>query len=331
MNAFDESAARDRATRRATGRRPQLSGLKVIPPQARRMLRRQVLAVLSHDGPSPDYDAPNGDPGLFGPDSVTWKIHADFPSMMAGGLAALMLQALHPLALAGVWDHSSFREDTLGRLRNTIAFVGRTTYAPSTPAEQAIERVRAIHREVHGRAADGRPYSAENPHLLTWVHCAGAWCFLHAYQMYCHAPVPRSMQDRYLEEMARTAEALGARAVPKSRTELDAFFRDVRGELVFDTRTREVLRVLQAVRLPLPFAGVSRRLFFGAGAAVLPGWALALVGRSSMARLRDRAAAASLKLIAPSIRDAMAEGGLAWRACRRTGADYEALFRWPAG
>ncbi len=329
MHVSDEAVTRLQAGNRDRRRRRlQLPGVKVLPPAVRRLLRRQVLAVLSHDAPAPDYDAPKGDPGLFGPDSITWKIHADFPAMMAGGLAALMLQTLHPLALAGVWDHSDFRHDTLGRLRNTIAFVARATYAPRVPAEAAIEKVRRIHSVVKGVAADGRAYSAEDPHLLTWVHCAEAWCFLRAYAMYCNAGVPRLMQDRYLEETALIPEALGARDVPKSVDRLDAYFRDARAELAFDARTQEVLRVLHAVHLPLPLAGLSRELFFGAGAAVLPDWALTLVGRSRVARLRDRGAARSLQLIAPSIRDAMAEGGLAWRACTRTGADYETLFRW---
>ena len=307
--------------------RLRLPGVKLLPSPARRRLRRQVLAVLSRDAPAPDYDAPPGDPGLFGPDTVTWKIHADFPSMMAGGLASLMLQALHPLALAGVWDHSAFRTDTLGRLRNTTAFVGRTTYAPRAAAEAAIERVRAIHRGVRGTAEDGRPYSADDPHLLDWVHCAGCWCFMRAYERYCQR-IPRAMQDRYLAEMTRIAEALGAREVPRSAAELDAFFARVRPELVFDARTRETLRVLGAIRLPIPFGGFSRDLFLGSAAALLPSWALDLMDRSSPQRWRDRGAARALQWIAPSVRDAMAEGGLAWRACRRTGADYAALYRW---
>ncbi|MGH8145320.1 MAG: oxygenase MpaB family protein [Rhodanobacteraceae bacterium] len=329
MNTYTEPTPGDGAghanSRRAALRLP---GIKVVPAPARRLLHRQVLAVLSHDGPAPDYDTPEGDPGLFGPDSVTWKIHADFPSMMAGGLASLILQALHPLALAGVWDHSAFRTDTLGRLRNTTAFVGRTTYAPRAPAEAAIERVRAIHRSVRGTAEDGRPYSADDPHLLNWVHCAGCWCFLRAYERYCHAPVPRAMQDRYLEEMARIAEALGAPDVPRSTTDVDAFFAQVRSELVFDARTRETLRVLGAIRLPIPFAGFSRDLFLGSAAVLLPSWALDLMERSSLQRWRNRGAARALQLLAPSVRDAMAEGGLAWRACRRTGADYTALYQW---
>ena len=330
MNARSDSTAHTGGDRRdCNSRRLHLPGVKLLPPPARRLLRKQVLAALSHDAPAPDYDMPRGDPGLFGPDSVTWKLHADFPSMMAGGLAALMLQSLHPLALAGVWDHSDFRRDILKRLRNTTAFVARTTYAPRAPAEAVIARVRRIHATVTGTAPDGRAYSADDPHLLTWVHCAEAWSFLRAYAMYCHAGVPRSLQDRYLEEGARVPEALGARDVPKSMAALEAFFHEMRAELVCDARTREVLRVLHAVRLPLPLSGFSRDLFFGAGAAVLPTWALTLLERSPAARVRDRMAAGALKLVAPSIRDAIAEGGLAWRACVRTGADYEGLFRWP--
>lgn len=308
---------------------PRLPGVRVLPAPMRERLREWVIDVLRRDAPAPDYDRPAGDPGLFGPDTVTWKIHADFPGMMAGGLGALMLQTLHPLALAGVWDHSDFRGDTLGRLRGTIAFVARTTYAPRAAAEQSIERVRKIHRRVHGVAADGRSYSAQDPELLNWVHCTEAWSFLRGYRTYCRRDIPRVMQDCYLQETARVAEALGAREVPKSLAELEAYFRSVHPELVYDARSREILAVLDTIRLPIPFSGLSRGLFLGAGAALLPDWALTLMRKSRFERLRDQAAARSLKLVAPSVRDAMAEGGLAWRACARTGADYAGLFRWP--
>lgn len=318
----------------AGGRAPgeshlRLPGFKVFPEPVRRALRGWVIGVLRRDAPAPDYDRPEGDPGLFGPDTVTWKVHADFPAMMAGGLGALMLQSLHPLALAGVWDYSDFRNEMLARLRGTIAFVARTTYAPRATAEEAIARVRAIHRNVRGRAADGRPYSADDPRLLTWVHCAEAWCFLAGYKAYCVQNVPRDMQDLYFRESARVAEALGARDVPKSLAAVEDYFRSMRPELAYDARTREVLGALGAIRLPIPMAGMGRGLFLGAGAALLPAWALDLMGKPVLERARNRAAALSLKLVAPSIRDAMAEGGLAWRACARTGVDYASLFRWP--
>ncbi|HET9679922.1 MAG TPA: oxygenase MpaB family protein [Gammaproteobacteria bacterium] len=308
-----------------------LPGVKVLPPFARKRLHGWVLDALRRDVAAPDYDAPLGDPGLFGPNTVTWKIHADFPSMMAGGLASLMLQTLHPLALAGVWDYSDFRGDMLGRLRNTIAFVSRTTYAPRVPAEQAIEHVRTIHRKVKGTASDGRAYSAEDPHLLTWVHCAEVWSFLCGYRTYCYAHIPPEMQDRYLEEMAGVAEALGAREVPKSLAALENYFRDIRPELVYDVRTHEVIAALHSVQLPIPLPNLNRNLFLGAGAALLPNWALDLMEKRRAERLRNRVAARTLKLLAPSIRDAVTEGGLAWRACARTGTDHVALFHWPRG
>lgn len=305
-----------------------LPGLKIVPAPLRRRLQRRALTVLSHDGRAPSYDAPLGDPGLYGPASAVWKIHADFPSMMAGGLAALMLQALHPLALAGVWDHSSFRSDMLGRLRRTISFVGRTTYAPTEPAQAAIARVRRIHDRVTGTAPDGRFYSANDPALLTWVHCAESWCFLHAYRRYC-LPVPEAAQDRYLDEARLVAEGLGAQGVPTSRAGLMAYFEAMQDELVCDERTQAVMDVLGTLQLPIPLPGLSRDLFLGAAAALLPAWALQLYGRSPRQRRRDRLAALSLRMLAPSIRDAMAPGGLAWRACRRMNSDYSALFRWP--
>ena len=98
-------------------------------PRAR--IRRWVLSAFPRDpAATVDYDRPRGDPGLFGPDSVTWRVHGSFPGMLAGGLCSLMLQTLHPRALAGVWDHSNFRDDMVGRLRRTTRFVGGTTYAP---------------------------------------------------------------------------------------------------------------------------------------------------------------------------------------------------------
>lgn len=271
-----------------------------------------------------DYDAPLGDAGLFGPSSVTWKIHADFPGMMAGGIAALMLQALHPRALAGVWDHSSFREDALGRLRRTTMFVAATTYAPTADAERIIALVDRIHDRVRGVTLEGEPYSAHDPELLTWVHCTEMASFLDGYMRYRRPTLPVSIQDRYFDETRRIAEALGARDVPASRAEMDAYFAAMQTQLRFDARSRETLAVLDAMALPIPVAGVSRRLFLGAGAALLPDWARDLMGRSARQRMLDRSAAMALHRVAPVIRASMAEG-VAMRSARRCGAPRECL------
>lgn len=108
-----------------------LAMLRTLTAPAVAQIRRWVLDVFPRGQGGIDYDRPLGDAGLFGPDSVTWRIHAEFPGMLSGGLCALLLQTLHPLALAGVYDHSNFRQDLVGRLRRTTQFVAATSYAPT--------------------------------------------------------------------------------------------------------------------------------------------------------------------------------------------------------
>lgn len=302
-------------------------GLQAAAATAQAPLKNLVVKVLAHEHPSGiDYDAPLGDAGMFGPSTTTWVIHADFPGMMAGGICALMLQTLHPAALSGVWDHSNFRKDLIGRLRRTTAFVAGTTYAPTADAERLIEQVRRIHDRVSGTAPDGRPYSANDPDLLTWVHCTEMWSFLRGYERYRPAQLPVAVKDRYYAETARIAERLGAREVPKSHAEVEAYFQRVRPTLHYSNRSEEVLDVLAGIRLPIPLAGVSRHLFLGAGAALLPGWAQAMIPRNAALKARDRAAAESLLRVGPLLRAALREG-VAYRASRRVGVDYAVLTR----
>jgi uncharacterized protein (DUF2236 family) len=276
---------------------------------------------------APDYDHPLGDPGLFGPHSATWRVHADFPGMLAGGLAALTLQTLHPLALAGVWDHSNFRGDLLGRLRRTTAFVGGTTYAPRAQAEALIEHVRQIHKHITGHAEDGRPYAANDPALLTWVHVTEAYSFLQGYRRYSHVALPDGAADRYYDEVRRIAEALGARGVPASEQAVDDYFQSIQPELAHTRRSRTVLGLLAQVRLPVPAAGLSRDLFLHAGAALLPDWAIGLLGRTPRQQRQARLAARALWSIAPVFRAAL-EDGIAGRACRRMDVPAEQLRHW---
>lgn len=290
-------------------------------------IRRWVLGVFPRGQSGIDYDAPAGDPGLFGPDSATWRVHADFPGMLAGGLCALLLQALHPRALAGVWDHSDFRDDLIGRLRRTTAFVAGTTYAGTDEAQRLIARVIAIHGHVRGVTADGMPYSADDPDLLTWVHVTEAYAFLQGFQAYAGLRVPPGVDDRYYDESRRVAEALGARDVPAGRAAVTRYFDRVRPELRFDARSREVLAVLRRVRLPVPGARLSRDVFLGAGAALLPPWAEALLGIGPLQRARHRACGHALRRMAPVFRMALPDG-IAARACRRVGVPADVTRDW---
>jgi uncharacterized protein (DUF2236 family) len=247
--------------------------------------------------------------------------------MLAGGLAALMLQTLHPLALAGVWDHSNFREDLIGRLRRTTSFVSGTTYAPAEQAQALIERVKHIHAQVKGTAEDGRPYAADDPHLLTWVHVTEAYSFLQGYRRYSHTAMPAGAADRYYDEVRRIAEALGARDVPASEAQITAYFRRVRPDLRFTERSRAVLDVLYRVRLPVPVAGLSRDVFLQAGAALLPPWADTLLERTPLQRAQSRLAARALWSVAPVFRMALHDG-IGSHACMRVGVPTDTLQHW---
>lgn len=304
-----------------------MSRLLALTSPLQHALRDWIVGVLQKDGGVPiNYEQPSGDLGLFGPQSVTWRIHSDFPGMMAGGVAALMLQTLHPLALSGVWDHSAFRTDILGRLRRTTAFVAGTTYAPTAEAERLIAMVRGIHRRVRGTAPDGRRYSAMSPSLLNWVHCTEVASFIAGYEFYRQVTLPELVHDRYFAETALVARALGARKVPESRQAMRAYFESVQGELEFSDRSSAVLQVLGAIELPMPLAGPARRLFLGGGAALLPVWARRRLSLTRSQTAGHQMAALGLRKMAPLLRTALRDG-VAAKACRRVGIDYAELAR----
>ncbi|AOI91235.1 oxygenase MpaB family protein [Burkholderia pseudomultivorans] len=286
-------------------------------------LRKRVVAGVTHlttgSGPTLDYSSPPGDPGLFGPDSVCWRVHADFTSMMTGGIAALLLQALHPLALAGVWDHSSFRTDILGRLRRTATFISGTTFGSRADALALIERVKAIHAQISGTAPDGRPYRADDPALLTWVHVAEVSSFLAAHLCYVNPALPGDMQDRYYAETAQIAERLGAREVPRSRAEIAAYLARMQPELEAGPRTFEVMRILLNAPVAKPALRPAATLVMQAGIDLLPPWAQQRLRVSRFAPLRRAVVRPGVRAVAPVLRWALING-VSKRARRRATA-----------
>jgi uncharacterized protein (DUF2236 family) len=219
---------------------------------------------------------PTGEVGWFGPDSTTWRVHAD-TSMFVGGIAALMLQALHPRAMAGVADNSAFSSDPLGRLRRTAAFVGATAYGTSEEASRACAMVRKVHRKVVGTTPDGRPYSADEPELLDWVHVAEFATFAAAHRRFGADPMSDHDLDRYIGEVARVAVELGDPSPPRTWAQLDASLQRHRPQLAVGEQARGAWRFLEDVRLPAPVVPAYRALFVGA-VACLPPWARRLWG-----------------------------------------------------
>jgi uncharacterized protein (DUF2236 family) len=266
-----------RPTRAAAGLRRSLGPMGLTFPVdpvlwVRRRVAGQVRSLVVGDEPPIDRArlAGDGDPGLFGPDSVTWRVHAD-SAMFVGGLRALLLQVMHPLAMAGVADHSNYRRDPMGRLWRTSLYVGTTTYGGTAEARAAIARVKRVHERVVGVAPDGRPYAANDPHLLTWVHHTLVDSFLRAHRRYGAEPLSVADADRYVAEMAVLADEFGAEPAARSVAELRAWFLAERPALHATGAARDAVRFLMLPPLPV----ISRPAY-----AVIASAAVGLLPRS---------------------------------------------------
>lgn len=211
-------------------------------------------------------------PRWFAPDSPVGRVHAD-ASMFVGGLRALLLQSLHPLAMAGVAGHSGYRGDPWGRLERTATFIATTTFGTADDAQAMIDRVRSVHDRVRGKAPDGRPYRAGDPHLLTWVHAAEADSFLTAHQRFGERPLTGAEADEYVAQAARVARALGAVVVPETVAELRETIEAYRPELEASEAALDTVRFLLR-EPPLPRAARPPYALLAAGAvSTLPAWA----------------------------------------------------------
>lgn len=241
-------------------------------------VRRQLAQTLRSRVAGDDADARaaviwgSEGPRWFTPEDPVWRVHAD-ASMFVGGVRALLLQSLHPLAMAGVAGHSGYRSDPWGRLERTSAFLATTTFGTVEHAEQAIAQVRSIHERVRGKAPDGRPYAASDPHLLDWVHLAEVDSFLTAYQHFGPVRLTPAEADTYVRQSGEVAARLGATTPPQSVAELRERLRTFRPELAASAAARDVARFL-VLTPPLPLAARPGYGMLVAGAvATLPGWA----------------------------------------------------------
>lgn len=219
--------------------------------------------VAGPDGPANRariHDTPG--PRWFAPDRPIRTVHGD-ASMFIGGLGALLLQSLHPLAMAAVAGHSGYRGDPWGRLQRTSTFLAVTTYGTAQDAQRAVDHVRGIHDRIRGTTSDGTPYHAADPHLLAWVHAAETDSFLRAHERYGAHPLDPAGYDAYVADTAHVAEALGVIAPPRDRRELAQRLTAYRPELHATPEARAAARFL-LLRPPLPLAV---RPFYGGLAA----------------------------------------------------------------
>ena len=253
--------------------------------RVKQTIAREVRGIFSDPSRGERPVAKVGD-GLFPPGSVVRRVHGDVTTMMIGGIAALLLQMLHPAVLAGVWDHSSFRNDMPGRLRRTARFVALTTYGSKDEAEAALSRVRTIHARIGGKLPSGASYSAADPKLLAWVHVTETMSFLQAWIRYGEPDMSRADQDRYFAETAQIGAALGADPVPCSFSEAEQVIAAMRPELACDQRTREVARLVLFGRPTKLAVAPFQVITMSAAVDLLPSWARRMHGlaRPAIAR-----------------------------------------------
>jgi uncharacterized protein (DUF2236 family) len=222
--------------------------------------------------------APGTDFGLFGPDSVTWRVHKE-PALLVGGLCALMVQALHPLAIAAVADHSDYKHDVWGRYDRTTNYVVTTIYGTTKQALAVGARVRAVHAPIKGiDTVTGLAYEADDPVLLLWIHATLVECFLAAYRRFVE-PLSQDEADRYVAEMVRQAELVGLKAeqVPSSERANREFIESCRPMLQV---TRSSVEAVDTVLHP-PLAAWKRPFWWVVGQAavsLLPDYARELYG-----------------------------------------------------
>lgn len=213
----------------------------------------------------------------FTPADPVWRVHAD-ASMFAGGIRALLLQSLHPVALAAVDDHSDYRADPWTRVQNTSAFLAATTFGTVRHAEEVIEVVRRVHAGVRGVSADGTPYAADDPHLLRWVHLAEVESFLTTFQHYAAVPLSAAEADTYVAQTGLVARRLGVIDPPEDEDELRAGLAAYQPELAGGPAARRVARFL-LLNPPLPWVARPAYGALAAGAvATLPAWARRMLG-----------------------------------------------------
>ncbi|MBU6468248.1 MAG: DUF2236 domain-containing protein [Betaproteobacteria bacterium] len=283
------------------------------------LIRQTVRGTIKSPSKVKDFLVPTGDPGLFGPDSVIWQVHADFIVMMIGGISSLIMQALHPQAMAGVWDHSSFREDLQGRLGRTAQFIAATTYGPTEMALSSIERVKQIHSKVSGVDDQNIPYRADDPHLLKWVHITESLCFLNSHIRYRDEAMPIHEQNQYFSEIARIGELLGGVDLPKDRKSTLTSIDEYRNELRMTPRVDIVINLLN--HFPTNFLGKPLlNVIVKAGFYNLPNWVFPILNMPVPTTLNKKIIDTTVQLLAKPVRYALRDG-IAAHSYRRLGME----------
>lgn len=222
-------------------------------------------------GADADFSSPAGEPALAKPDSVSWQVFKNPLSLYVGGVAAVILELAEPRVRAGVWSHTTFRQNPLERMQRTGLAAMMTVYGPRSRAEAMIARVGRMHARVAGTTPDGKPYCADDPELLNWVHATASFGFLEAYNAYVRR-LGDVERNRFYAEGATSARMYGALGAPASQQELDILFVIMRDKLEPSPVLFEFLEIVRGIRLlPGPLSRIQGWLV-NAAIDILPAW-----------------------------------------------------------
>ena len=249
----------------------------------RESIVQQLEEVVGRHDEVDVYGGAPGDVGLCGgPGSISWEVNGDVGSIAVAGLAAIVVEVLHPSVMAGVETQSTYRTQPLRRARNTMGYVVRTTFGSTPAATAVIDRVKKVHGRVGGVRADGVAYQALDPELIAWVHTAIPWAIMTAFSRY-NRPLSIEEQDRYLREQAVIGRLGGAEWVPESVAELTAYAERMRPLLAFNEQTSSFVDFLCGdTGEPSTAASArgqrERRFSLKASMMLMPAWARRLTG-----------------------------------------------------
>jgi uncharacterized protein (DUF2236 family) len=297
----------------------------VLPSALQRAFESLLQDLLRPAGsPTFEFSSPPGEPALVPANSVAWRVFSNPLTLFIGGVAAVILELAEPRVRHGVWDHSSFRQNPLDRLKRTGLAAMVSVYGPETAARAMIAHVVRVHQGISGITSSGKAYRADDPDLLRWVHATASFGFVEAYRTY-GGHLAGAQLDAYYAEVAPIAELYGAHGAPRSEIERRHHFALMGTRLEPSAAISEFLEIMVKVPVLPRLARPAQRMLVAAAIDILPDGILRRLGLLDR-RLRtwERPGVAAMGKVAGGL---ILRSSPAVQSCRRLGLPDDWLYR----